>query len=215
MKIVDAFIPVFVYMEKLAPELIEDSSKSAAVVNEELKLLLKVVQELPQSHEQVQQAMFAVCAFIDEKLLESDWSERDEWSKKTLQQTYFDTNIAGQLFFQKLDSLNENIELEQQVREVYLYCLAQGFSGCYFNAGEQSFLQELIQNNYELLANSNENSLFQSSHNMQKVAPTEPNLPPQLKEQAFIWGPILLAVLSYVFFRNDLLDVISSALSQI
>lgn len=215
MKIVDAFIPVFVYMEKLAPELIEDSSKSAAVVNEELKLLLKVAQELPQSHEQVQQAMFAICAFIDEKLLGSDWSEKDEWSKKTLQQTYFDTNIAGQLFFQKLDSLNENIELEQQVREVYLYCLAQGFSGCYFNAGEQSFLQELIQNNYELLANSNENSLFQSSHHIQKVAPTEPNLPPQLKEQAFIWGPILLAVLSYVFFRNDLLDVVSSALSQI
>ena len=215
MKIVDAFIPVFAYMEKLTAELGEDSNKTVANVNEELKPLLKAADDLPHAREKVQLAMFAVCAFIDEKLLESDWSEKDEWSKKTLQQSHFDTNIAGQLFFQKLDNLNENIEVEQQVREVYLYCLAQGFSGCYFNAGEQSFLQELIQNNYELLANSSNSALFQSAVQSPKVTATEPNLTPQMKEQAFIWGPILVAILSYVLFRSDLLDAITSALSQL
>ena len=215
MKIVDAFIPVFEYMELLQQDLVEDSTKSVATVSDELKVLFSKMDALPHAKEKVELAFFAICAFIDEKLLESDWSEKEEWSKKTLQQSHFDTNIAGELFFSKLDALNENSDVEQQVREVYLYCLAQGFSGCYFNAGEQAFLQEIIQSNYALLTQGSKDALFQSVHDIPTIRAQEDNINPQIKEHLSIWAPIVFVVLCYFFFRNDLLDVVSRALSQI
>lgn len=215
MKIVDAFIPVFEYMELLQKDLVEDSAKSVATVSDELKVLFSKMDALPHAKDKVELAFFAICAFIDEKLLESDWSEKEEWSKKTLQQSHFDTNIAGELFFSKLDGLNENSDVEQQVREVYLYCLAQGFSGCYFNAGEQAFLQEIIQSNYALLTQGSEETLFQSVHDVPTIRAQEDNINPQVKEHLSIWAPIVFVILCYFFFRNDLLDVVSRALSQI
>lgn len=215
MKIIDAFIPVFEYMELLKSELVEDSSKSVATVSDEVKVLFTKTEALAHAQDKVELAFFAVCAFIDEKLLESDWSEKDEWSKKTLQQVHFDTNIAGELFFSKLDALNENSEVDQQVREVYLYCLAQGFSGCYFNAGEQAFLQGIIQSNYTLLTQGSDEPLFQSHHDIPKITSQVDNINPQAKELISIWLPIIVVILSYFLFRNDLLDVVSRALSQI
>lgn len=214
MKIVDAFIPVFEYMELLQKDLVEDSAKPVATVSDELKVLFSKMDALPHAKDKVELAFFAICAFIDEKLLESDWSEKEDWSKKTLQQSHFDTNIAGELFFSKLDALNENSDVEQQVREVYLYCLAQGFSGCYFNAGEQAFLQEIIQSNYVLLTQGSDESLFQSVHDVPTIRSQEDNINPQIKEHLSIWTPIVFVILCYFLFRNDLLDVVSRALSQ-
>ena len=215
MKIIDAFIPIFEYMVKLSPELVEESTKTVEVVREELKPLFKEVSALPQDNDNVNTALFAACAFIDEKILESEWSARDEWSKMPLQKEHFDTNVAGELFFSKIDDLNENVDIDQQVREVYLYCLVQGFSGCYFEIGQQSFLQDLVQSNYALLSIDASIPLFAATENIPEIPPSNEQFSPQIKEQLSIWGPILFVILTYVFLRNDLLDTITRALVQI
>jgi type VI secretion system protein ImpK len=215
MKIIDVFIPIFEYVEKLIPELVEESNKTDADIRNDLKPLLNIVQGLPNNQEQINLALFAICAFIDEKILESNWNNQDDWGKMPFQKVYFDTNKAGELFFSKLDGLNENSDDEQQIREVYLYCLVQGFTGCYFGVGQQSFLQELIQTNYVLLSKDT-SSLFLAAESIPSSADTlqEPFVS-RFKEHMSLWGPILLVTLTYFLLRNDLLDLITNNLKQI
>ena len=216
MKMIDTFLPIFEYIGELASELVDESNKTIDDVHEDLKPLFKTVSDGTDTLKGTDLALFAICAFIDEKILASDWKDKEKWSKKPLQKIYFDTNKAGELFFSKLDELNENIDEQQQVREVYLYCLVQGFSGCYFSLGEQSLLQELIQSNYALLATDTYLPTFDTTANTALSPPIdEQAFRQQLKEIMTIWGPISLVIITYLFLRNDLLDTITSALSQI
>ncbi len=74
-------------------------------------------------------AKFAVCAWIDEALLTSNWSEKEQWKNIQLQRVFFNTNNAGVEFFKRLDALGAD---EKPVREVYAICLALGFRGQFF-----------------------------------------------------------------------------------
>ncbi|MDR1686147.1 MAG: DotU family type IV/VI secretion system protein [Desulfovibrio sp.] len=55
--------------------------------------------------EYAETADFAVCAFIDETLLSSDWSGRTAWMTKPLQLERHDTGTAGEDFYRLLDDL--------------------------------------------------------------------------------------------------------------
>jgi type VI secretion system protein ImpK len=215
MRIIDAFVPVFEYVENLTHELVDESNKTVDDVHNELKHLLKITSKLPFSSEIIDLALFGIYAFIDEKILESNWNKREEWSKKPLQQIHFDTNNAGDIFFSKLDELNDNNDDEQQIREVYLYCLVQGFSGCYFDLGEQSFLQELIQKNHILLSKNTKSLFLESADIPAPVNFQDKYFIDQFKENMYFWAPIFLILVTYFALRNDLLGALSSVLNQI
>ncbi|MDO4839999.1 MAG: DotU family type IV/VI secretion system protein [Desulfovibrionaceae bacterium] len=51
------------------------------------------------------EALFAVCAFVDEALLTSSWTEKARWQARTLQRTFFGTVNAGVEFYDHLRSL--------------------------------------------------------------------------------------------------------------
>ncbi len=51
------------------------------------------------------EALFAVCAFVDEALLTSRWTEKARWQANTLQRTFFGTVNAGVEFYDHLRSL--------------------------------------------------------------------------------------------------------------
>ncbi|MDR2055481.1 MAG: DotU family type IV/VI secretion system protein [Desulfovibrio sp.] len=102
-------------------------------------------------------ADFAVCAFIDETLLTSDWKERQEWMQAPLQHARHNTATAGEDFYSILDTLLQKAErltpcalapaaaaegqesdrAEWQslaaVLEVFALCLSQGFTGMLFD----------------------------------------------------------------------------------
>lgn len=111
----------------------------------------------------VEAADFAVCAFIDETLLSSaSWRGRTEWLKKPLQFTRHGTATAGEDFYRVLDSLLEEAEKKAPflarseeeaedarkredadarnplyaVLEIFALCLAQGFTGMFYNNRE-------------------------------------------------------------------------------
>ncbi len=50
-------------------------------------------------------AFFAVCAFIDEALLNSPWPERGQWLTQSLARDYFKTAQGGHEFFKRLSDL--------------------------------------------------------------------------------------------------------------
>jgi hypothetical protein len=47
-------------------------------------------------------ALFAVCAFVDEAFLSVTWAGRDEWAASSLQWENFQENNAGELFYTRL-----------------------------------------------------------------------------------------------------------------
>ena len=92
--------------------------------------------------------LFAVCAWIDEYILCSDWPEKTKWQQNTLQLFFFKTSNAGEEFFTRLEGLDRN---DTNVREVYDYCLALGFKGRYYDSGYARNLKEIKQSNLKLI----------------------------------------------------------------
>lgn len=80
------------------------------------------------SSEQVQSALFAVVAWIDEAAMTQPWPGASVWRLSPLQRHYFATTRAGVEFFQRLEQLGEE---DTAVREVYGLMLIAGFTGHY------------------------------------------------------------------------------------
>ncbi len=109
----------------------------------------------------IEAADFAICAFIDEALLSStSWPGRREWLKKPLQFIRHGTATAGEDFYRILDALLEEAKSAMPleplpaaqgdplpetpkendasgplcaVLEIFALCLAQGFTGMFYN----------------------------------------------------------------------------------
>ncbi len=96
-------------------------------------------------------ARFAVFAWIDETIMGGSWEGRSQWHGEQLQLKYFQTTDAGELFFQKLNTLGSH---QNHVREVYYICLALGFTGQYCNKGDDILLDQLKISNLKLLTGS-------------------------------------------------------------
>ena len=78
---------------------------------------------------QIENANFAVVAFIDEAIAFSRWEGRGRWATGTLQKEYFDRFDAGKEFFVRLNSLLEAPHQNRDVLEIYYLCMGIGFKG--------------------------------------------------------------------------------------
>ncbi|WP_342655401.1 type IVB secretion system protein IcmH/DotU [Pseudomonas sp. F3-2] len=82
------------------------------------------------SVDQVKDTQYALCAFLDESVLRSGDNElRRHFELSPLQFRYFGVHLAGQGFFEKIDSLRADVKNNLDVLEVYHLCLALGFEG--------------------------------------------------------------------------------------
>lgn len=96
-------------------------------------------------------ARFAVCAWVDEALLNSPWAERNRWLEDQLQRRYYHTTDAGEEFFCRLNALGLH---QREVREVFYLCLAIGFTGRYCHPGDEYQLEQVKTSNLKLLLGS-------------------------------------------------------------
>ena len=94
---------------------------------------------------------FAVFAWVDEILLNSPWDHKEHWMRNQLQRRHFNTTGAGEMFFERLNSLGPH---QGHVREVYYLCLALGFTGRYINEGDDFLLEQLKTSNLKILLGS-------------------------------------------------------------
>lgn len=76
------------------------------------------------------EARYAIVAFIDEQLFKAPWAGRQEWMLEPLQLVHFNENTAGEGFFTRLDAL-EKEQRRLHVLEIYFLCLTLGFQGKY------------------------------------------------------------------------------------
>jgi type VI secretion system protein ImpK len=85
--------------------------------------------------EDLDKARFALVAFIDETILDTNWSQREVWRDRPLQLDLFAERRAGGRFFDELDHLRRQGEPKREVVEVYHQCLNLGFEGQYRVSG--------------------------------------------------------------------------------
>lgn len=156
MALVDRFLPAAAFAALLArePQMHEVSFETAR--GDMDRLLDQAVEDSQEQRpEEVEDALFAVCAFADEAVLSSDWPGRGEWLKQSLQRLRFDTANAGEEFYIRLAALCDKASEAQsavgglpgggglhddsirrsnlrEVLEIYAACLTLGFTGRYY-----------------------------------------------------------------------------------
>ena len=95
--------------------------------------------------EDIRDTHFAVVAFLDEVVLNSNDPVRVEWERQTLQEELSGKTEAGLVFFEKLESFLARRDSQHlaDLLEIYLLCMLLGFQGRYSAApGELDALVE-------------------------------------------------------------------------
>lgn len=94
----------------------------------------------------VELALFAVIAFLDESILMLHAPVFADWPRMPLQQQRYGHDIAGEVFFQNLQKILTRSETHElaDLLEVYYLCLLLGFSGRY-SIGGRGELSAIMQ----------------------------------------------------------------------
>jgi type VI secretion system protein ImpK len=162
--------------------------------------------------EDIEDTKYALCALLDQAILTSDCSFKDEWSARPLELHYFGKNVAGVEFFNKLEEIRSKIETKHNVLEIYYYCLINGFEGKYRIEGAEKLkllidnlcadLKRQKQGNFEKLSTQWE--LPQSL--MQKVTNT---IPPWVISAAVLFVVFLVFIVLKGLIGNKAGNLIS------
>lgn len=211
MYLIDYFVPVLAFtVETLDNPTQADSYDYEGLRNAITELLEQQPHdsESPIPNALYQDAKFAVVTFIDEKVLNSSWSQRHQWAGNLLQKSLFETTNGGVKFFDKLDRLNPYHPIERDVIEVYFYCLCLGFSGCYYNVSDKAKLSAIVEHiGHALVDDAEEKVLFpeayvQAKESEYQAPQRKVNLTPM-----YFGVPVVLLLALFVYFQIDIRDL--------
>ncbi|HEX5430603.1 MAG TPA: DotU family type IV/VI secretion system protein [Bryobacteraceae bacterium] len=89
------------------------------------------------SAEDIELAIFAVVAFLDESILNLRLPVFADWPRQPLQEERYGHHVAGEIFFQNLQKLLGRTDSQElaDLLEVYSLCLLLGFAGRYSLGG--------------------------------------------------------------------------------
>ena len=154
MRLTDCFMDMIAYVAYMMKAL-EDRHPPFQQVQTDIRRMISESEACADkakfSPEEYDLARFAVFAWIDETILSSSWKERNRWQGEQLQLLYFKTTDAGEIFFDRLNTIGPH---QRDVREVYYLCLALGFQGQYCNEGDEFLLEQVKTSNLKLLTGS-------------------------------------------------------------
>lgn len=159
------------------------------------------------SAEDVQEANFAVVAFLDESVLTADPCAT-EWARKSLGEDLFGQRSAGEVFFKRLESLRANRDSQSlaEVLEVYYLCLLLGYEGK-FAGGSKAELQLLMTNlrdRIERIFGRNPEFSPDGALPDEPVAIATPADPLNTQVKLFALAAFVLAVLCFLGFSLHL-----------
>jgi len=142
-----------------------------------------------------QEMKYALVAYIDEMVLTSDWVQRDEWSKETLQLEFFKEHNAGEGFFQHLSDLRQGGEANLDLLEIYFICLQLGYKGKYQRLGEEKWQALQVD-----LKNQIDNYRGTVSFVLLPEVANEPIFESSGKQSIYNWGIIVASILIFTSF---------------
>jgi type VI secretion system protein ImpK len=95
------------------------------------------------------EACFFLVAWADERITHSDWIQRDEWERDSLQHQLYARTDGGEQFWVHLAALAPD---HADAREVAFLCLANGFGGQFLD--DPGRLQQATQHTFQMLRNA-------------------------------------------------------------
>jgi type VI secretion system protein ImpK len=75
---------------------------------------------------------YALCSWIDSRMIENLWKENKWWRNNSLEMRYFNSQVANQRFFEKAS--DAEILTDQDALEVFYLAVLLGFRGFYEEA---------------------------------------------------------------------------------
>lgn len=162
------------------------------------------------NHKIVSVSKFGLAAFVDEAVLTADFPLKHEWEKNPLQLKFFGEQLAGNKFFDKLESMLPQIEVTQDAVEIYYYCMLLGFKGRYA-VYEQEKLLAIMQNTANQLVKAGKIKSVELSPNW--IANDQPK-PPEKKGMP-VWAKVgALAFMGVSFIVYLVMFLLSSKFLQ-
>ena len=149
------------------------------------------------SRADIDDAKYAVVAFVDEQIFRSPWKGRQQWMLEPLQFSIYGENTAGEGFFTRMEGL-ENDATRAHVLEVYYLCLALGFEGKYAVKGPAA-LGAVIESVGQKLARSLPDTETVSPHGLPPDARTRGGR--DLPVVGLAMATLLVAVIAYAGLR--------------
>ena len=172
-------------------------------------------------------ARFAVYAWVDEKMLNAQRADASAWMPLSLQYHYFSTTEAGQQFFARLTilldrlslaredaknpldlatrlELAQNLAKEQDGMEllrVFALCLLYGFRGRLF--GQEELLQRVRKACLPLVRRPQVTSIFKPSADK----PKRTGFAYYLERTAYVLVPVLCCALFWLYCANLLAHI--------
>lgn len=181
MRLVDFYVPALLFTRQTAATL-NAGDLPADQLREHFDRLYQSLTERAEaagfSLDSVREGWFAVCAYIDETLLTSQWPDRTAWQQSSLQRIHFNTTNAGAEFYERLNLLSKHGD-DRSVREVFLLCLGLGFKGRYFDPEDRPALENARGFNLALLLpeeaqyNLDKSVLFRTAFSERELAAKE------------------------------------------
>lgn len=94
------------------------------------------------SAQEAEHMHYALIALVDEYAVHAAPNNREYWMRNLLQLHFYQENIAGELFFQRLDEARREQRFPAML--VFYLCLLFGFRGKYGVRGQEIALHDLI-----------------------------------------------------------------------
>lgn len=162
----------------------------------------------------VQVAKFALAAFVDEVILTNNFPLREEWEKYPLQLEFFGEQLAGNKFYDKLESMLRQIEVTADAVEVYYVCMLLGFKGRYAVYEQEKLLATMQRAADALVKAGKIKNIELSPHWLVKDQPTPPEkkkMPTWAKVSAFagLGFAVLLYLVMFLLSSKFLEDAMS------
>lgn len=202
--------PVFDLILRLKAGIVAPSNDLRPKVTAMLDDFEKRAERYRFNHKIVSVAKFALAAFVDETVLTANFPLKIEWEKNPLQLEYFGEQLAGNKFFEKLESMLSQIEVTQDAVEVYYYCMLLGFKGRYA-VYEQEKLLAIMQKTANELVKVGKIVPVELSPDW--LANDQPKPPPKRKMP--IWAKIgAFATLGLAFIVYLIMFLLSSKFLQ-
>lgn len=179
---------------------------------------------LPSECPGIEDARYAVYAWVDEKLLNAERPDAAAWMPRSLQCRYFSTTEAGQGFFVRLNDLLDTLGIPRDVEEnlaprlelagalpenrpgrdvldVFALCLLYGFRGRLF--AQEDLLLRVRKVCARLLSRPESVVLKENVHK-----PGEVRHGPYLERLAYVLLPLLVCVVFWFFCASLLANTV-------
>jgi type VI secretion system protein ImpK len=106
----------------------------------------------PCTAEAYREAQYVMAAMADETFLNLDWPGREWWRRNLVETHFFQSHVAGERLFQRIEQLLANRESAcAELAALYLMALSLGFQGKFRGEADREPLERLRRDLFQLI----------------------------------------------------------------